>query len=118
MIKNGEIDLLINTTSHKKAIAESYSIRRTALTFNVLYTTTLAGARATVLAIESMREGELEVKTIQEYHDKIKSTTIPPAGWLGVRGFKNSRVFLPFPEWDNNDLTGDPVKIMLLPIID
>ncbi len=87
MIKNGEIDLLINTTSHKKAIAESYSIRRTALTFNVLYTTTLAGARATVLAIESMREGELEVKTIQEYHDKIKSTTIPPAGWLGVRGF-------------------------------
>ena len=31
-----------------------------------------------------------------------KSTTIPPAGWLGVRGFKDSRVFLPFPEWDNN----------------
>ncbi|MCP4667526.1 MAG: carbamoyl phosphate synthase large subunit, partial [Deltaproteobacteria bacterium] len=69
MIKNGEIDLLINTTSDKKAIAESSSIRRTALAFHVPYTTTLAGARATVLAIQSMREGELEVKTIQEYHD-------------------------------------------------
>ena len=68
-IKNGEIDLLINTTSDKKAIAESSSIRRTALAFNVPYTTTLAGARATVLAIKSMREGGLEVKTIQEYHD-------------------------------------------------
>jgi hypothetical protein len=26
----------------------------------------------------------------------------PETGWLGVRGFKDSRVFLPFPEWDNN----------------
>ena len=69
MIKNGEIDLLINTTSDKKAIAESSSIRRTALAFNVPYTTTLAGAKATVLAIKSMREGELGVKTIQEYHE-------------------------------------------------
>ena len=70
MIKNGEIDLVINTTSDKKAIAESYSIRRAALTYEIPYTTTLAGARATALAIKSMIEGELDVKTIQEYHKK------------------------------------------------
>ena len=67
MIKNGEIDLVINTTSSKKAVSESYSIRRAALTFNIPYTTTLAGAKATALAIKAMIEGELGVKTIQEY---------------------------------------------------
>jgi carbamoyl-phosphate synthase large subunit len=67
-IKNGEIDLVINTTSDKKAIAESYSIRRTALNFNIPYTTTIAGARATALAIRSMKESHLDVKSIQEYH--------------------------------------------------
>ncbi|MBW1861500.1 MAG: carbamoyl-phosphate synthase large subunit, partial [Deltaproteobacteria bacterium] len=68
MIKNGEIDLVINTTSDKKAIAESYSIRRAAITFNIPYTTTLSGANATALAIKSMIQGELKVKTLQEYH--------------------------------------------------
>ena len=68
MIKNEEIHLVINTTSDKKAIGESYSIRRTALTFNIPYTTTLAGAKATALAIKAMKEGALNVKTLQEYH--------------------------------------------------
>ena len=68
MIKNGEIDLAINTTSSKRAVSESYSIRRTCLTLDIPYTTTLAGARATALAIKAMIEGKLEVKTIQEYH--------------------------------------------------
>ncbi len=69
-IKNGEVQLVINTTSHKKAVAESYSIRRTALTLNIPYTTTLAGARATAQAIEAMRAGQMDVKTIQEYHQE------------------------------------------------
>jgi carbamoyl-phosphate synthase large subunit len=68
MMKNGEIQLVINTTSSKRAVSESYTIRRTALTMEIPYTTTLAGARATVLAIKSMIEGELEVRTLQEYH--------------------------------------------------
>ncbi|MFC1580561.1 carbamoyl-phosphate synthase large subunit [Thermodesulfobacteriota bacterium] len=70
MIKNNEIHLVINTTSDKKAISESYSIRRTALTFNIPYTTTLAGAKATALAIQAMKKGALGVKTLQEYHGK------------------------------------------------
>ena len=68
MIKNREIDLIINTTSTKKTVSESYSIRRAALAFNIPYTTTLAGARATALAIKAMKRGELAVKTLQEYH--------------------------------------------------
>ena len=68
MIKNGEIHLVVNTTSDKKAMAESYSIRRASLTLNVPYTTTLAGAKATLLAIRSMTEEDMTVRTIQEYH--------------------------------------------------
>lgn len=69
MIKNGEIDLVINTTSDKKAISESFSIRRSTLVLGIPYTTTIAGAKATALAIKSMIEGKLEVKTLQEYHN-------------------------------------------------
>ena len=68
LIKNGKIDLVINTTNNKKAVSESYSIRRAAVTFNIPYTTTLAGARATALAIKALSGKEPEVKTIQEYH--------------------------------------------------
>jgi len=69
MIKNGEVHLVINTTSDKKAIAESYSIRRASLTMNVPYTTTLAGAKATLEAIRSMSKEDMKVRTIQEYHN-------------------------------------------------
>jgi carbamoyl-phosphate synthase large subunit len=68
MIKNGEVDLVINTTGHKKAVSESFSIRRSALVMGIPYTTTIAGARATALAIKAMSEGKLDVKTLQEYH--------------------------------------------------
>ncbi len=75
MIKNGEIDLVINTTSDKKAISESFSIRRSALVLGIPYTTTIAGARATAMAIKSMIQGKLDVKTIQEYHRAIGRRT-------------------------------------------
>ncbi|MBW1669091.1 MAG: carbamoyl-phosphate synthase large subunit [Deltaproteobacteria bacterium] len=68
MMKNGEIDLVINTTSTKKAVSESYSIRRTAITLDIPYTTTLAGARASALAVKSIVEGELGIRALQEYH--------------------------------------------------
>ncbi|MGB5717959.1 MAG: carbamoyl-phosphate synthase large subunit, partial [Gammaproteobacteria bacterium] len=47
MIKNGQIDLIVNTTEGKQAIADSYTIRRTALHNKISYSTTMAGARAT-----------------------------------------------------------------------
>jgi carbamoyl-phosphate synthase large subunit len=70
MVKNREIDLVINTTRGKRAVSESSSIRRTALNFDIPYTTTVAGAKATALAIKCMIEGKLDVKSLQEYHGK------------------------------------------------
>ncbi|RKZ34436.1 MAG: carbamoyl phosphate synthase large subunit, partial [Gammaproteobacteria bacterium] len=51
MLKNDEIQFIVNTTEGKQAIADSYTIRRTALQHGVTYTTTMAGARAIVLAM-------------------------------------------------------------------
>ncbi len=70
-IKNGEIDLVFNTTIGAKSVSESYSIRRTALIHNIPYYTTLAGARAAAEAIEALGQNKLTVRTIQEYHRGI-----------------------------------------------
>ena len=56
MIKNGEINLIINTVEDKRAVHDSYSIRRAALQRRVTYYTTLAGARAACAGIAHMRE--------------------------------------------------------------
>ena len=71
MIKNGEIDLVINTTSTKRAVTDAFYIRRAAVAFRVPYTTTIAGAKATVKAIRAMRNKGLSVKSLQEYHEDI-----------------------------------------------
>ena len=52
MIKNNQIDLIINTTQSKQAIKDSYLIRREALNYKVCYTTTIAAANALVSAID------------------------------------------------------------------
>ncbi|NIN33685.1 MAG: carbamoyl-phosphate synthase large subunit [Gammaproteobacteria bacterium] len=66
MLKNDEIDLIVNTTEDKQAIADSYSIRRTALNHKVFYTTTMAGAHATVLALK--QGNSTAVNSLQELH--------------------------------------------------
>ncbi|MEL0613981.1 carbamoyl-phosphate synthase large subunit [Marinomonas arenicola] len=66
MLKNGEIDYIINTTSGTQAIADSSVIRRTALQRKVCYTTTLAGAEATSMAISL--KGETKVRRLQDLH--------------------------------------------------
>ncbi|WP_440996911.1 carbamoyl-phosphate synthase large subunit [Arhodomonas sp. SL1] len=58
-IKNDEIALIINTTEGRQAIADSFSIRREALHHKVCYTTTLAGARATVQALEYLEHSDV-----------------------------------------------------------
>jgi carbamoyl-phosphate synthase large subunit len=62
-----EIQLVINTTEGAQAIADSFSLRRTALTNSIPYYTTVAGARAAVAAIEALRRGPLEVAPLQSY---------------------------------------------------
>ena len=64
---NDEIDLVFNTTEGVQSIADSYSLRRTALTQRIPYYTTVAGARAALMAIEAMSTGGLEVAPLQSY---------------------------------------------------
>jgi carbamoyl-phosphate synthase large subunit len=64
---SGEVQLIFNTTEGAQAIADSFSLRRTALTIGIPYYTTVAGARAAVQAIEALRAGSLEVASLQSY---------------------------------------------------
>jgi carbamoyl-phosphate synthase large subunit len=66
-MKNGEIQLIFNTTEGAQAIADSFSLRRAAVTGNVPYYTTVAGARATVEAVAALARGALEVAPLQSY---------------------------------------------------
>ncbi len=66
MIKNDEIDLIINTTEGKLAIRESNSIRREAVHRRVTYYTTLAAGLATCEALDHL--DEVEVNRLQDLH--------------------------------------------------
>ncbi|MBI1330141.1 MAG: carbamoyl-phosphate synthase large subunit [Alphaproteobacteria bacterium] len=66
-IKNGEVQLVFNTTEGAQALADSLSIRRTALQQKVPYYTTIAGAAAATQAIEALRGGDLDVQALQDY---------------------------------------------------
>jgi carbamoyl-phosphate synthase large subunit len=66
-IKNGEIQLVFNTTDGAQAISDSRSLRRAALLHKVPYYTTIAGAHAVSLGIEAYRAGTLEVRPLQSY---------------------------------------------------
>ena len=64
---SGGVQLVFNTTEGSQAIADSFSLRRTALTNGIPYYTTVAGARAAVQAIAALRAGSLEVAPLQSY---------------------------------------------------
>ncbi len=66
-MQNGDIQLVFNTTEGVTSIADSYSLRRTALNQRIPYYTTVAGARAAVASIDAMRSGALEVAPLQSY---------------------------------------------------
>jgi carbamoyl-phosphate synthase large subunit len=69
MIKNNEIDFIVNVTEDKKAVADSYEIRHSALKNKVTYYTTLAGAKAACIGMTHMKE--LDVESIQDLHKKL-----------------------------------------------
>ena len=69
MIKNGEIDLIVNTTEGKQAISESHSIRAEAVRRGVTYYTTLWAAIATCAAIEHMDDSD--VNRLQDLHKEV-----------------------------------------------
>ncbi len=66
-INDGAVHFIINTTEGAQAIADSFSIRRSALINNVPHYTTITGAGAAVGAIEALKKGGLEVAPLQSY---------------------------------------------------
>ncbi len=74
-IINGEVAMVINTTTDAQAIRDSFSIRRSALNRGVPYFTTVQAAAAAAAAIAAIRASVLDVQTLQEYHRQIGSQT-------------------------------------------
>jgi carbamoyl-phosphate synthase large subunit len=70
-IKNEGIQLIINTTEGRQAIADSFSIRREALQHKVCYTTTIAGARATGQALGYLQSDD--VRSLQDLHREART---------------------------------------------
>ena len=69
-IKNGDIQMVINTSVGRKSSRDAYHVRRGALTYNILYTTTLAGAKALSEATKAIIDEDWQVRSLQEYHQK------------------------------------------------
>jgi carbamoyl-phosphate synthase large subunit len=66
-MKDGEIQLVFNTTDGARAMSDSFLLRRTALGDNLPYYTTVSGVRAVVEAIAAVASGDLEVAPLQSY---------------------------------------------------
>ncbi len=66
-IRSGDIQLVINTAAGAQTVADSFDIRRSALTHGVPHYTTIAGARAAAHAIAAVKAGTLEVMPLQAY---------------------------------------------------
>ncbi len=70
-VQNGEVQWIINTSAGTRTTEDSYIIRRSALDFHIPYTTTITGGASMALAVASLKEKEIGVKTIQEFSNSI-----------------------------------------------
>src|SRR6058998_1073800 len=68
LLKNNEIQLVINTPSGETPRADEVKIRTTAVYTSTPIMTTLSGARAAALGIAALKKSGYEVRTLQEYH--------------------------------------------------
>ncbi|MFH1429772.1 MAG: carbamoyl-phosphate synthase large subunit [Candidatus Margulisiibacteriota bacterium] len=75
-IKNGEIQLVINTPIGKLGQNDDSYIRKAAIKHNVPYITTLSAAVAAVKGIAAYRRKQPDVKSLQEYHAEIKQAVL------------------------------------------
>jgi len=72
-IKNGEIQLLVNTPAGKTSQYDDSYIRKAAIKYKIPYITTIAAAVASAKGIEAIQKGKGKIKSLQEYHSEIKS---------------------------------------------
>ncbi|MDO4576040.1 MAG: carbamoyl-phosphate synthase large subunit [Planctomycetia bacterium] len=70
-MKNGEIQLVINTPAGRTSQHDDSYIRKTAIRMGIPYITTLAAAEAAADGIEAIRHDTIVVKSLQEYHAEI-----------------------------------------------
>jgi len=68
LIRNGEVDLIINTPSGKRQAMDHLSIRSVAVLHRIPYITTISGASAALSGIQAMRRRGIGVRSLQEYH--------------------------------------------------
>ena len=66
-IKDGTIQLVVNTTEGAQERLASYRLRRAALEHQVPYFTTLSGSRAMIRGVEALKGGSLDVAPLQSY---------------------------------------------------
>ncbi|MGQ0537452.1 MAG: ATP-binding protein, partial [Gemmatimonadaceae bacterium] len=71
LMLNGDVQLLINTPLGKHAQADDYSMRQTAISSRISYTTTLSAARAASDGILSLRSRRPAVKALQDWHAEL-----------------------------------------------
>jgi carbamoyl-phosphate synthase large subunit len=67
LMKNGDVQLIFNTTEGRRSHLDSYSIRRTALEMKIPCYTTASAARATIASLRRIDDGALEPQTLQSY---------------------------------------------------
>jgi len=71
-IKNGEIDLVINTPAGRLSQTDDSYIRKAAIKYKVPYITTIAAAVAAAKGIAAFRQGHGRAKSLQDYHRDIR----------------------------------------------
>jgi carbamoyl-phosphate synthase large subunit len=71
-IKNGKVQLVINSPIGKLSQHDDSYIRKAAIKYNIPYITTMAAALASAKGIAARREGVIKVKSLQEYHGDIQ----------------------------------------------
>jgi carbamoyl-phosphate synthase large subunit len=71
-VKNGEIQLVINTPAGKMSKFDDSYIRKAAIKYKLPYITTTAAAIAAAKGIEAVQKGKGKIKSLQEYHAEIK----------------------------------------------
>ncbi|HYV98228.1 MAG TPA: carbamoyl-phosphate synthase large subunit [Gemmatimonadaceae bacterium] len=77
LIKNGTVQLLINTPVGERAQRDDYTLRQAAIGAKLPYTTTLSAARAAVDAIEAQHERGFDVCSLQQWHAELRRAPQP-----------------------------------------
>ncbi|MBL0716004.1 MAG: carbamoyl-phosphate synthase large subunit [Desulfosarcina sp.] len=90
-IKNREIQMMVNTGSGDETRRDGYEIRRAALKFNLPYATTVAGAKAMCEGVAALKGKRLEVMSLQEYHQQLKTPTGQPHAAETIKGSRGRK---------------------------